>query len=102
MSKHSPSPWTDAGDQKAGVAWRRRILDQAGKVVAYVFGGQSHRIANARLIAAAPELLAALEHVKDCLRPFIENTEKEIVKGKHMKLSVICQAIAKAKGERRL
>ena len=51
-----------------------------------------------RLKAVNAELLAALEHVKECLQPFIENTEKGIVKGKPMKLSIICSAIAKAKG----
>ena len=51
-----------------------------------------------RLKELNAELLAALEHVKDCLRPFIENPEKGIVKGKPMDLSVICQAIAKAEG----
>ena len=51
-----------------------------------------------RLKALNAELLAALEHVKECLRPFIENTEKGIVKGTPMDLSIICQAIAKAKG----
>ena len=102
MSKHSPSPWKDSGDQTIGICLLSRIFDCDGVGVADVYGGENkHRIANARLIEAAPEMLAALEHVKECLRPFIENPEKGIVKGTPMDLSIICQAIAKAKGEMR-
>ena len=86
----------------AGVPWDIVIRDEENNPICSVCRAGWDRISaqkHARLIASAPELLAALEHVKECLRPFIENTEKEIVKGKPMDLSVICQAIAKAKGE---
>ena len=109
MSKHTPGPWKavprdvdadkpgnmDIGES-SGLGW-----DIEGPPEPQL-RGQFAKGSDAQLIAAAPELLAALEHVKDCLRPFIENTEKGIVKGKPMKLSVICSAIAKAKGERRV
>jgi hypothetical protein len=60
-SKHTPGPW------HVGVKQAHRIIyDQAGWAVAdaTVFHGresQDEMIANARLIASAPDLLAALE-----------------------------------------
>ena len=52
------------------MTFRRRILDQAGKVVAYVFGGQEHRVANANLINAAPEMLEALKGAAAAMREY--------------------------------
>lgn len=49
MAKHTPGPWTHSED---GV-----IVDAAGKQLASVF--PRDRAANARLIAAAPDLLEA-------------------------------------------
>jgi hypothetical protein len=64
MSAHTPGPWTDeSGD---GSKWG--VFDADGRAVALaqqivslrVDVYQAERTANARLIAAAPELLAAL------------------------------------------
>ena len=113
MSKHTPGPWkaiprdsARTGKAVGGYYICQYHTKNLHQTIAYL---QSHPAstfeideANAQLISAAPEMLAALEHVKDCLRPFIENPEKGIVKGKPMDLSIICQAIAKAKGERKV
>ena len=76
------------------------IVDSAGCIVAWVPGPKYNPEieATVKVLAAAADMLAALEHVKECLRPFIENPKKGKVKGTPMDLSVICQAIAKAKG----
>ena len=60
MSGHTPGPWGVAVF-KSGA---RSVTNQSGHFVADVQGiGQDERNANARLIAAAPELLAACEQV---------------------------------------
>ena len=106
MSKHTMEPWTVHKDQTV-------VMDD-GQIIAIPREGTIEEIrALAHMVASLPEtiaeldrtkelnaeLLAALEHVKECLRPFIDNPEKGIVKGSPMNLSVICQAIAKAKGK---
>ena len=63
MSKHTPGPWTaneefDDGES-LGIAITAGRLGQ----VVRVFDVGQEGFANAALIAAAPELLAALEHV---------------------------------------
>lgn len=59
-SKHTPGPWLRMG---------RSIGNGAGEI-ATVWGLRDERaIANARLIAAAPEMLAALKAIVDCAGP---------------------------------
>lgn len=58
-NKHTPGPWT-VGDTPAIV-----YDDNACEVAIATFNQESCE-ANARLIAAAPELLAALEAWVDC------------------------------------
>lgn len=78
-NKHTPGPWT-VGDTPAIV-----YDDNACEVAIATFNQESFE-ANARLIAAAPELLAALEAWVDC----------EIASQECFKLSRA--AIAKATG----
>ena len=53
MSKHTPGPWTKS---------RNVISDQNGQIIAAVDYGQSGYVqANARLIAASPEMYEALK-----------------------------------------
>jgi hypothetical protein len=66
--------------------------------------GESGHEANARLIAAAPELLAALEAVIDDLEDGIEMAEdegatEEGLAGARARLRIARMVIAKAKGE---
>lgn len=71
-AKHTPGPWENL--HKAGVAtkidltgrWKvnigKRVTEMSGKMIATIFGHtQEEAEANASLIAAAPELLDALQ-----------------------------------------
>ncbi len=89
MSKHTPGPWYIQDD----------LIRGDYGYVADINGGLINE-ANARLIAAAPELLAALqiahEEMVD-LQPF----EDEDTTGQatwHAKIRQIAEAIAKAEG----
>ena len=55
MSKHTPGPWHTAGEQGVQI---RSAKDQIAKV--WTMRGNEWK-ANARLIAAAPDLLEALQ-----------------------------------------
>ena len=56
-SKHAPGPWKASEDSSA-------VYDSNGDAVAVIFGPvvSQESDANARLIAAAPDLLAAAKH----------------------------------------
>ncbi len=74
MSAHSPAPWRLSADHGRIAA----VDDADGNPVCHAMSvlGEKHaetRDANARLIAAAPELLAELQHLVACLHPWIEN-----------------------------
>ena len=110
-TKHTPGPWyTDA----IGRIWRRNPSDlyeygggvAGDKPVATVWKGWVNEgevgfplEANARLIAAAPELLKALEK----LYALVEGESPSLLdedSGGDSRLDIeICAAIAKAKGE---
>lgn len=67
MSKHTPGPWR-ADLEPSLNAWRiRTIADIRGMPLAsvHVVPTDSAPLANARLIAAAPELLAKLQDAVD-------------------------------------
>lgn len=106
--KHTPGPWTftdSAIYQPGGVV--PEIFDTNQKVVARAYGWCDHgpgsnrvggprhqeRIANARLIAAAPEMLEALEALKGQFE-----TEEADGHNRSTVLIVIDRALAKAKG----
>ncbi|MDI4088406.1 hypothetical protein QK428_03575 [Pseudomonas aeruginosa] len=66
MMKHTPGPWHVGGPNKC------TIYDKHGQRLANSFEGvmatqrtDSECEANARLIAAAPELLEALQHIEE-------------------------------------
>lgn len=69
MSKHTPGPWISnrAGSNMSNNHSQPFAIAQEGKanIIAGVFGdvqgGEEIAAANARLIAAAPDLLAAME-----------------------------------------
>ena len=71
MSKHTPGPWFVTGNMTRYVEARIgggliQEIAAVGPTSADDGYGQQ-QIANARLIAAAPDLLEALELVQDCL-----------------------------------
>jgi hypothetical protein len=67
MSKHTPGPWhVNAGDYKYHIYYSR---EQSDHYFVEVDGNDDDEAkANARLIAAAPELLAALKTARKCLK----------------------------------
>lgn len=111
MSKHKDKsmPWRVSSYNSDYVE------DNNGELVAVVWGSQFE--IKARLIAAAPELLEALENIMGwipaepvecngnkcrelyCVSCFGEDTAKETLEGLKVKVVIAKQAIAKAKGE---
>lgn len=66
MSKHTPGPWVYKRENGSPTTGQHMI---AGAIPGYLAEvrdcGSGDVEANARLIAAAPELLVALEHIKE-------------------------------------
>ena len=68
-AKHTPGPWyTDISDAMIAVRARHEERDYGGGLTVAILGqfmepGTDETHANARLIAAAPELLAALQNL---------------------------------------
>lgn len=75
-NKHTPGPWR-VSDQCATIIKRdfRMIGSNEGELIANTAGhpnsgffpSDEEAIANARLIAAAPDLLEALQHIMRCI-----------------------------------
>lgn len=99
MNKFTPGPWEVVADERydpffcADKIVGYDVKSSAGEVVGSegISGDSEINLANARLIAAAPELIEALEYCLDCL-------------GDEFALPADCQnnaraAIAKARGE---
>jgi len=65
MTTHTPGKWTIGAHQKIiSTGWSIRISDESA--IAYVLGERNPELqANARLIAAAPDLLEALKRLID-------------------------------------
>ncbi len=95
-TKHTPGPWqSDA----AGESHEWVVLSSENQSICACMngvGGKDRVQANARLIAAAPELLEALEDVLK-ITMFHSNPESELERRK----SKARAAIAKAKGVRK-
>lgn len=99
-AKHTPGPWFVDLDIRPGMEWNNHIVARDGdlRICFMAHGGeyedkQAEAEANARLIAAAPELLAALELlVKDV-------GDYEAWQRPCHALDVAREAITKAKGE---
>lgn len=84
MSKHTPGPWSHDGDGE--------ILAQDNVIVVYSHGGQRavQTDEDANLIAAAPDLLEALEGIISAIGGWGSDRSK---------LDAARAAIAKARGE---
>ena len=98
---HTPGPWQtnvdDFGTSNTGGAYVG-VYDDFGKTLAHVLcrdivgsGGENPYAANARLIAAAPDLLEALEGLLRLHQSHNRETTPEEIAAEY--------AIAKAKGE---
>lgn len=112
MSKHTPGPWNIYFNSQDNLIIRKMFSDkQESHVIAYCHSGA----ANARLIAAAPELLAALEMSlkemeKDWMRldgefgPYMQEFGdiEGAIRKKHITtktIRIVRDVITKAKGE---
>ena len=88
MSKHTPGPW------RVVDSWNDHMVEsQNGEEIIWQDGPHNTPTineANARLIAAAPDLLDALVMVLD---------DPNALDGRPRTYEIVCAAIAKAKGE---
>lgn len=90
MSKHTPGPW------RLNRRFCFNVEDQNGRTIARInFDHETYdeAMANARLIAAAPDLLAATEAALALLQADIPDNWRDRVCGQ------LQTAIAKARGE---
>ena len=96
---HTPGPWTVA--EPGEVDEHYAVLDGFGHT-ASVYGypeQASTAIANASLIAAAPELLDACKLVAACLGDWIEVADRDADTSEdERRLAIAYAAIAKAEG----
>jgi hypothetical protein len=85
---HTPGPW------KLHRLWSDDVVDSTGSLIVSAYGDYEspETQANARLISAAPELLAALEALLD-ITHFSTNSHEEAIHNDAM------AAILKAKGK---
>lgn len=98
-TEHTPGPWAVDPDDRPGMEWNNHIVQQASPHIAICFmthsgkRDNSEAEANARLIASAPELLAALDLlVKDV-------ADYEAWQRPCHALDVAIAALKKARGE---
>lgn len=101
-AKHTPGPWFNnpdwqEDDGEAGAIIRQNSPDEI--ICPEVWGqDMNQRDANARLIAAAPDLLAVLENIRgDCLSA-LDGTWDCSDDGFEAILTAVETVIAKAKG----
>lgn len=113
MSKHTPGPWrveiekekrfdSRTGEPTHGLTWHK-IKDGELSVTCFVetgLGLSDAEKSNIRLIAAAPEMLEALEVVKECLASIDVDVMGRSCRQEFEKAEAyIDDAIAKARGE---
>lgn len=94
MNAHTPGPWFVRGQQKGMEAYcPTRHIYSAAEGNTGCIAGVTGSMANARLIAAAPELLAALERLESGIRLWISRGVSD------EDMALARAAIAKARGE---
>lgn len=99
-AQHTPGPWKMVGQYRSQ-HWddvRLRIDNREGVYIAITSpynGNDPSLVMSANLIAAAPELLAALE----LAYKIIEENYNPLTRTEHPTLKTLRAAIAKAKGE---
>ena len=103
-TKHTPGPWKARAD---GAGWYIECAPERGHSVAYIRAESeeedpdttdSEKEANAHLIAAAPELLAALQqiHLAMTMRPSGYSSGGGLSDRERMALDTVRMVIAKA------
>jgi hypothetical protein len=94
MSQHTPGPWVVHHDADCKEI---EITAEDGRIIAFMFGNQPQDIADAHLIAAAPDLLDAAEAALARVNYLaIVIGKKDVFLALQNKLRA---AIAKARGE---
>lgn len=91
VPSHTPGPWSY--DRTNGLVTANEVRDWPAKATVSVPVAQTYRAANARLIASAPDLLAALQGLCDWGR---EHTSPRDANSPHTLLIAGMAAIAKA------
>jgi hypothetical protein len=95
-TQHTPGPWK-FGSKADSKFYKRNISGADGYHVAAVSSRNEHEVdANARLIAAAPDLLEALELCQSNISSLLASAHPKVY-GEW--LTVVSAAIAKATGE---
>lgn len=95
---HTPGPWTEL---RAAMIGPWKIQDGSGVEVCKLDPTNTHNVANARLIAAAPDMLEALKNAELWLGKFIADCgHLNAVSPRHCEHSFkqVLKAIAKATG----
>lgn len=101
QTQHTPGPWRLADGYQEGdrigtidgtIAIIVRRTDQSGRGIP-----ADRQTANARLIAVAPDLLAALQTVADTLRPQLDGEAKDVNLA-YLADEVVRPALARARG----
>lgn len=93
MSKHTAGPWSYWQGAGAGDESHSEITAKDGDIVVAAFNGMIHEgEANARLMAAAPELLNALEQA-------VTSMQDNGYRNSHLAVRAARAAIARARGE---
>lgn len=102
MSKHTPGPWVAYDDSNDGKTNRVEIVAK-GKTVARIYHSvPDEDLSNARLIAAVPELLEALNNLSwyaDMCVSFLKETHPGKSQSLNERVKKAAEAIAKATGE---
>jgi hypothetical protein len=89
MDAHTKGPWKVAEGKKADELFIEASTRKGGRI-ARLWNGRTGRNANAKLIAAAPDMLEALEQVAEAL----DNGTLT-----HKRIALVFDAIKKAKGD---
>jgi hypothetical protein len=96
MSKHTAGPWFVENEYNVFAVDTHRLVASAGGYASNVRSVQVHveNVANARLIAAAPDLLSVLREIRQRIQLNIDEGETEWT----IYTPMIDAAIAKAEG----
>lgn len=81
MDKHTPGPWRWYDDTDEAGKNNRHEIVAVGKTVARIYatkGAEAEDAANARLIAAAPDLLVTLELIRQRCNTTVYGAEGDI------------------------
>ena len=91
-ASHTPGPWKSRPENKG--SWTAVVHAAGGECIAVCSSGSADNHANARLVAAAPELLEALQFCLDQMDP-----DRHTVERIDKAMDRAYAAIAKAEGK---